>query len=75
MRTPFYHQGILVDEPQKVFEEYIYSKKFFYDLLTALPLNLIIWNFENVSQYKYFFLSTNIFILEKFRFHFNYQGF
>jgi hypothetical protein len=48
MRTPFYHQGVLVDEPRKVFEEYFYSKKFICDALTALPINLIVWNFVNV---------------------------
>ena len=43
MRTPQYDQGILEREARKVRASYLGTRKFYRDLISFLPFNLIIW--------------------------------
>ena len=44
-RTPYYNNGVLKQEKKKIFEFYKISHKFYYDAISVVPINLIMWAF------------------------------
>ena len=44
LRTPYYSNGVLKCEKMKIFEFYKNSGKFYHDIISVLPINLVVWS-------------------------------